>query len=671
MELTLTHAATGFKDKIKVTVFGVDLDIYNGQGSSSSPPVPETDQDGDGIEDEEDIGAFTVANMNDTNGDGYVDSDNNHRPVTANGNRGRNEIDLMKLVLRKPMPASMTGDVRLTVVSGPCSIWSDSVKTTQITNLTFPTSNFTSDTIVWYVEATSSTVLQGIKLKYEFKPTGGSEWLAPDTVSATGVWASCTRICSANKTAVEVDTYMGTDYVTNGGNARAQVNSFNGTGVAPSGKPYQNAILLEFSISPSNISSIPSGFRPYFDLTRAKEIFAVTWGATGIENVEPCMHFPETLAADGNPQNDRDFEYVNDDSSGTDETSEPAASGYMWVADAPGFPYMFLLGAYRGNFDEFLRMGISADPAGNGIVASRCSAKTAWHSKKTLGSIGECAGTNEIGTGHFTFESEALHTYAPGPTLTSYSTVVTRGLGVAAIAGSTVETVDLRVMERDLSFHDTLAMYDGQHIGANYDIHDATTVASKPRMVGKSTTECLVGDQTAYVGVTSIGTGVDGEIWGYHGSCGEDTAEVFHMIGSSCSPVDDCEGTLFSMSAPSSPNPLVLGNNNVTCSPLYVAAAAHGGGTQSVWVDLWEDDVLADYLANVDAVGTRPADAIQNTAIPVTAAGGGPVTFIVSNSAGTISGNQGASEAKETPVQLYYFYTVGQSPMTTVNVQQP
>jgi hypothetical protein len=687
--LVLTHGSTGFKDRIKLTVYDADLDIYNGQGG---PLAPETDQDADGIEDEEDIGAFTVANLNDTNGDGFADNDDNHRPVTANGSRGRNEIDLMKLVLHKPKPDGLTGDVRLVIVSGNIEIWSDSVKTTQITNLTFPTTNFTSDTIEWYVEARSSTTLQGIKLRYEFKRAGTTEWIPCDTVTATGIWASCSKVCSANKTAAEVDTYMGQDYVNNGGNVRSSIYSETlGTGVQPLGWSWGNVILLEFTVWPNNISSVPANYgnssraRPYFDITRVREGPAIYW-TSGSVSCSPCTHLPETVAADADATNDLDLEYVNDDNYGDDETSEPSASGHMWVVDTPGFSMWYnLLGVFRVNFNEFLRMGTTADPTGNlTAVGSRCSQKQSWHTKTTISSIGPCAGANEIGVNHFTFAPEALHTYALNPTLASYSTVVMRGLAVAATAGGATETVDLYLQDEDgLLGDDTLARYDGQHIGTNYDIHEPGAVGSKPQMKGKEAS-MIVGDQTAYIGETLIGTDLSGNIWGYGGGSGfegqsGDPAEIFHEIAAPGSnpesPAKDCYGVHVSMGAPTAPNPLVFGDNNVTCpSVFYVEAVAHGGGTQSERVDLYEDDVVQELdhlLSMVDAVGTRPANAIRYTAIPLTAVGGGPVTFVLTNTDGTISGNVGSAWPHDPLVQLYYRWAVFVSSQIEVSVQQP
>lgn len=61
-------------------------------------------------------GAVTVANLNDTDGDSIPDKDDNE--VLASS-IGRDEIDLMKLVVRKKNPAStLSGNVTLRKISG-------------------------------------------------------------------------------------------------------------------------------------------------------------------------------------------------------------------------------------------------------------------------------------------------------------------------------------------------------------------------------------------------------------------------------------------------------------------------------------------------------------------------------------------------------------------------
>ena len=61
------------------------------------------------------------------------------------------------------------------------------------------------------------------------------------------------------------------------------------------------------------------------------------------------------------------------------------------------------------------------------------------------------------------------------------------------------------------------------------------------------------------------------------------------------------------------------------------------------------------------------------TAIEI--AGGGTITFVVTNTSGTISGNAGTNEANENPVQLIYGYDDGtgmdDSPERVFNVSQP
>ena len=105
------------EDRVKLTVLKVDMDIANGQGGSL------IDEDN-----EETPGAFTVANLNDTDGDGTVDKDDSDVSATANG---RDEVDLMMLVLRKPEP-DLGDKVKFKVVSGDVKIWEESKKVTEV-----------------------------------------------------------------------------------------------------------------------------------------------------------------------------------------------------------------------------------------------------------------------------------------------------------------------------------------------------------------------------------------------------------------------------------------------------------------------------------------------------------------------------------------------------------
>ena len=126
------------------------------------------------------------------------------------------------------------------------------------------------------------------------------------------------------------------------------------------------------------------------------------------------------------------------------------------------------------------------------------------------------------------------------------------------------------------------------------------------------------------------------------------------------------------------PSAIVFGGNNVTTSSLYVNANAHGLGTQNVTIDLWEADAwpYADdkiVTINPPPTAARPPNCIKDTAIQIAA--GGTVTFVVTNTSGTISGNAGTNEANEDPVQLMYGYDPGTgmdySPVKEVNVTQP
>jgi hypothetical protein len=94
-----------------VSVLAVDLKIWNGQNAAN--PVPDPDKFS--------LGAFTTANLNDTDGDGIIDKDDPDVP---------REVDLMQLYIGGYK--GLKGRVKLTIKSGSVKLWEDREKKTEI-----------------------------------------------------------------------------------------------------------------------------------------------------------------------------------------------------------------------------------------------------------------------------------------------------------------------------------------------------------------------------------------------------------------------------------------------------------------------------------------------------------------------------------------------------------
>lgn len=573
----------------RVAVVEVDSDIHNSQGGGL---VPETDQDNDKIEDEEDIGAFAVANLNDTNGDGHPDNDDDYRPVTANGNLGRNERDLMRLVLRKPQP-DCGGKVRLNIVSGDVKIWSDEIKTTEIagSDLAFPVSNFTGAEIVWWVEARAATALQGIQLKYEYMPDGVSDWICNDIVTATGIWAEKTQVLTANKTAADVNSILGADpqYTAGGEQGGASVKDWvdclGGTGVIG----VRNVIVVEFAVTPANIyKDVPmfygdgSRARPRFDVCRQSEAALFQWPAGEVQPTQLHVpdhdihpHFPERIGQDN--------ELGNDEPSiaNGDKNDEPTDLGHLWHIDGPTPGPDPILRTLRANFREFVRMSTTTDPSDSNYATdgSRCSSKEGWYSKTTNGLT---TSPREISSGSFTFEREALLTQASSGTTvpgTRHHGGM-RGLEVADTAGNAAENTHLILIDDD-------GLSDDQ-------LDDVPSVSETGKLAST-----LAGDQTAYTGVGYFASRFDGEIAGPDGVSGETLADLAHEIDASGSnpqsPSVIVTGTPFSLPAPAGPITMNLGTiTTVTINGARVESEDSAGGNQTATILLIDDDGASD-----------------------------------------------------------------------------
>ena len=148
---------------VEASVLKVDLEIYDGQGG---PLIPEAE--------EESVGAYTVANLNDTDDDGTVDKDDG----SVSG-----EVDLMKIVLKAEPDAG--GDVTLTVPAN-VKLWKSSDKSSgEETSTTFAIG--TLPKTLWAEVRQQSGALRDVDLELEYKG-------CTDKVKATAIWCNTPNI---------------------------------------------------------------------------------------------------------------------------------------------------------------------------------------------------------------------------------------------------------------------------------------------------------------------------------------------------------------------------------------------------------------------------------------------------------------------------------------------
>ena len=176
-EVTLEVVSLNYDGaQAKAKLVPADLALHNGQ--AAPVPIPEKDEDYPG--------AFTVANLNDTDGDGLLDNDITDTEVKK-GAAGTDEEDLMKLVVSGPAH----GKMKITVVSGSVAFWEKSTKETEVPRVGNEVLIDCADLpkTIW-VEATNySADLLDIEMKLGWETPDGQLIDDLDTVNATAVWA--------------------------------------------------------------------------------------------------------------------------------------------------------------------------------------------------------------------------------------------------------------------------------------------------------------------------------------------------------------------------------------------------------------------------------------------------------------------------------------------------
>ena len=369
----------------------VNLTIYDGQNGET----PVVDEDGGGVPGKG--GAVTVANMNDTDDDGLIDNaDNTNGVLGSQSPGGRDEVDLMKLIVEMPDNYE-GGNVVLTV--SPASrvmLWADPFKQTE----------------VWEYDETT-----GIALLNEWNPPCGPRtmWVeiktpsqtvadititasyggASDSVKATGVWSTVT--------AEEFDTkywneLQGTTWRTDMDQSlQDELLIRDGTGVK---QPFVagptsiwNVMVMRYTITPADVQELLP--RVKFDITRRIE--SKYW-QMGSGDVEPKPWYTiDTDDPDSIPDAWETFpikrEKANDDDEDDDDESATVLpDGYMFVMDSPGFINLVnpTANGYHSawqylNFDEFMRVDFKGlDPAGETLSGSRSSDYKPWHSRVSV-----------------------------------------------------------------------------------------------------------------------------------------------------------------------------------------------------------------------------------------------------------------------------------------------
>lgn len=365
----------------KVQLHSVDVDVVlvvGGEKPKASVDVSTTGEGGlaqiyngssgiDGKQDGkkvifDDLGAFTVANLNDTDGDGIVDKDDANVKGTK---KGRDEVDLMRLVLLPQKPDGMN-KINVTLVKGKARFWLHSHKEKEVDIIA---NGFTPGGGHLWVEATDHSGEVGdIEIKVEYKGIA-------KTVRATAVWAKQTDVRYKNDETYPVKAW---DDFPTAGLIHTFLQSAEHFGLTYRNKKmkdnFRNVIAIQYSLLPKGIETYKGLVR--FDISRRVHFKDVT-KQMDKKDVIHSRTFPEMN------------EEPNDDSHNDDE-SDTTDKGRMYVLDAveggdrvnnAGFISLIS----HSTFQEFIRVRFDAiRPEGNNINGSRCSDLYEWHVRQHI-----------------------------------------------------------------------------------------------------------------------------------------------------------------------------------------------------------------------------------------------------------------------------------------------
>ncbi|MCO6492975.1 MAG: hypothetical protein J5I98_31440 [Phaeodactylibacter sp.] len=347
---------------VDIRIFDGFYDWASGTSWSGGQMVP------DAIEASK--GAVTVANLNDTDGDTIPDYQD--MSVTASL-VGRNEIDLMKLLVLKPQPYS-GGSLKLRVLEGGQRVkfWKAPTKEDSLASASPNEYNISfgnaPDSLTFYLEATGhSDTLRDIVIEASY---GGKR----DTVAATAFWVEKTNVW-INRAINPIPSYTG-------GNCNCPANMGNHN--SSNDKWIAGRIFWEFGILPNLAPAQYHALNLEFDVTRQRQTNTCKI-ISGQGYLSGCQQdkFPWLIPQDNEMPNDDSGPLFQNDNT-------PSSFGSIYSFDPPGSDIYDLANEnlafkiYRATFKEFVRIQLSPfntgpGPNSNLLEGSRASKKMDWY----------------------------------------------------------------------------------------------------------------------------------------------------------------------------------------------------------------------------------------------------------------------------------------------------
>ncbi len=316
-------------------------------------------------EDEEETrGAFTIANLNDTDSDGKKDSDPKDIDVPG-------EKDLIRLVINKPEPADLRGTLVLSITGDRKRVrtWESSDKKKEDRRRKFNIGKIKKWPVTMWLEGLQpSKSLDGEEITLRH---GRIEL---DKAKVTFVWVDFVEAKHDRIDKLWKDTGEPTKKLIDllGGKV--------GLG-APGGGivGIRNIIAFKFKALPVGVGTAKTK-TDFVKFDSARQIEGKEWQEKGGELREiASFKFPTT------------DDSVNDDPSDRAETNIPNAKGHLFTVDAPGARLRATADKeiWRENFREFFRVRFDdIKPSGGTpkrpkIDGTRCSPKHEWHLRHT------------------------------------------------------------------------------------------------------------------------------------------------------------------------------------------------------------------------------------------------------------------------------------------------